>query len=156
MRWYWDGGTQVILEWRPDQVFWDAKVDDIVVVPKGAPPASRVFVSLAGSLRMPVLVAVNAADTASDLEQLSDKQLVWPQAACATSPKPHTCMCPDRLPSCPSLGTSSRGRHGCNTAQRCAHVGPLVTCCAELYCMHPCPACAGASGRTDAAVLVST
>lgn len=70
-------GAQVILEWAPEQVFWDTEVDDIVVVPAaGEAPTTHIFVSQAGDLKQPVLIAFNAADSAQKLESYSDMHLV--------------------------------------------------------------------------------
>ena len=72
---------QVILEWKPEQVFWNTSVDDVVVLPVNPGSFySCVFVSQAGpGLEQPVLIAFNAADDAKRTEKLSEQERVSPE-----------------------------------------------------------------------------
>lgn len=74
------------MEWAPEHVFWDTGVDEILVVPRaGEAPAMRVFVSQAADLKQPVLIALNAADSATQMESYSDIHLVRCCTSCTRS-----------------------------------------------------------------------
>ena len=74
------GWLQVIMEWKPKEVFWNTSLDDVVVLPEsGEAPSFSVFVSQAvAGISQPVLEAFSAASDASRMEALSDEDLVRP------------------------------------------------------------------------------